>query len=145
MIEGVEITTLKKIDDNRGSVLHMMRKDTKIFRSFGEIYFSIAYPKAIKAWHLHKETYLNYACINGIIKLVLFDGRPESSTKNEIQEIILSTENYFLVTVPPLIWNGFTNIGKNSAILANCSTVPYSDKEIIRKSPYDKLIPYKWG
>ena len=66
-------------------------------------------------------------------------------TKNEIQEIILSTENYFLVTVPPLIWNGFTNIGKNSAILANCSTVPYSDKEIIRKSPYDKLIPYKWG
>ena len=74
---------------------------------------------------------MNYACINGIIKLVLFDGRPESATKNEIQEIILSTENYFLVTVPPLIWNGFTNIGKNSAILANCSTVPYSDKEIL--------------
>ena len=37
MIEGVEITPLKKIDDVRGSVLHMMRKDTKIFRSFGEI------------------------------------------------------------------------------------------------------------
>ena len=75
MIDGVIITPLKKIDDDRGSVLHMMRNDSKSFKSFGEIYFSIAYPKAIKAWHLHKETYLNYACINGTIKLVLFDDR----------------------------------------------------------------------
>ena len=145
MIDGVEIKNLKKIQDERGSVLHMMRKDSNIFRSFGEIYFSIAYPKAIKAWHLHKETYLNYACISGTIKLVLFDDREKSQTKNKIQEIILSTENYFLVTVPPLIWNGFTNIGENNAILANCSTVPYSDEEIIRKSPYDKFIPYNWS
>ena len=145
MIDGVKITPLKKIEDDRGSVLHMMRKDSKIFISFGEIYFSTAYPKAVKAWHLHKETYLNYACISGTIKLVLFDDRPKSRTKNEIQEIILSIDNYFLVTVPPLIWNGFTNIGKQNAILANCSTVPYSYEEIIRKSPFDKFIPYKWS
>lgn len=145
MIDGVKINPLKKIDDERGSVLHMMRKDSKIFKSFGEIYFSIANPTAIKAWHLHKETYLNYACISGTIKLVLFDDRPKSKTKNKIQEIILSTKNYFLVTVPPLIWNGFTNIGQENAILANCSTVPYSDEEIIRKPPNDKLIPYDWS
>lgn len=145
MIDGVKITPLKKIEDDRGSVLHMMRKDSKNFISFGEIYFSTAYPKAVKAWHLHKETYLNYACISGTIKLVLFDDRPKSRTKNEIQEIILSIDNYFLVTVPPLIWNGFTNIGKQNAILANCSTVPYSYEEIIRKSPFDKFIPYKWS
>ena len=35
MIDGVQITPLKKIDDKRGSVLHMMRNDVKIFRSFG--------------------------------------------------------------------------------------------------------------
>ena len=73
MIEGVKITPLKKIDDDRGSVLHMMRKDSAIFKSFGEIYFSVAFPNKIKAWHLHKETFLNYACIEGTIKLVLFD------------------------------------------------------------------------
>ena len=144
MIEGVKITPLKKIDDDRGSVLHMMRKDSAIFKSFGEIYFSVAFPGKIKAWHLHKETFLNYACIDGTIKLVLFDDREISSTKNQKQEIILSTKNYFLVTVPPLIWNGFVNIGKTNAILANCSTVPYSDNEIIRRSPFDNNIPYKW-
>ena len=96
MIEGVKITPLKKIDDDRGSVLHMMRKDSAIFKSFGEIYFSVAFPGKIKAWHLHKETFLNYACIDGTIKLVLFDDREISSTKNQKQEIILSTKNYFL-------------------------------------------------
>ena len=41
MIEGVKITNLKKIDDdNRGSVLTMLRSDSKVFVSFGEIYFS---------------------------------------------------------------------------------------------------------
>jgi dTDP-4-dehydrorhamnose 3,5-epimerase len=144
VIEGVKITNLKKITDKRGSVLHMIRKDSKIFKSFGEIYFSVSFPSAVKAWHIHKEMTLNYACIAGSIKLVLYDNRKNSKTKNEIQEIILSPVNYFLVTVPPLIWNGFMNISEENSILANCSSVPYSDKEIIRKSPVDKEIPYKW-
>lgn len=144
MIEGVKITPLKKIDDARGSVLHMMRNDNTIFKSFGEIYFSVVYPNAIKAWHFHKETFLNYACIEEKIKLVLFDDRKNSKIQNQIKEIILSIEKYFLVTVPPLIWNGFINISEKNAILANCKTVPYSDDEIIRKSPYDNYIPYVW-
>ena len=63
MIEGVEITDLKKISDHRGSVLPMIRSDTKVFKSFGEIYFSTIFNNSIKAWHLHKKAVLNYACI----------------------------------------------------------------------------------
>jgi len=144
MIEGVVITTLKKIKDERGTVMHMMRQDSSIFKNFGEIYFSLTYPNAIKAWHMHKEMILNYACIEGEIKFVLFDDRKNSKTKGKIQELILSPDNYFLVTVPPLIWNGFMNVGKKNSILANCSSVPYRDDEIIRRSPFDKFIPYKW-
>ena len=144
MIEGVVITSLKKIKDERGTVMHMMRRDSSIFKNFGEIYFSLTYPNAIKAWHMHKEMILNYACIEGEIKFVLFDDRKNSKTKGKIQELILSPDNYFLVTVPPLIWNGFMNVGKKNSILANCSSVPYRDDEIIRRSPFDKFIPYKW-
>ena len=124
--------------------MHMMRRDSSIFKNFGEIYFSLTYPNAIKAWHMHKEMILNYACIEGEIKFVLFDDRKNSKTKGKIQELILSPDNYFLVTVPPLIWNGFMNVGKKNSILANCSSVPYRDDEIIRRSPFDKFIPYKW-
>jgi len=144
MIEGVVITSLKKIKDERGTVMHMMRRDSSIFKNFGEIYFSLTYPNAIKAWHMHKEMILNYACIEGEIKFVLFDDRKNSKTKGKIQELILGPDNYFLVTVPPLIWNGFMNVGKKNSILANCSSVPYRDDEIIRRSPFDKFIPYKW-
>ena len=59
-------------------------------------------------------------------------------------QIIINTDDYFLVTVPPLIWNGFMNVGNKTSILANCSSIPYRDDEIIRKSPFDKFIPYKW-
>ena len=54
-IKEVIITPLKKIEDDRGKIMHMMRNDSKLFKSFGEIYFSTINPGFIKAWHLHKK------------------------------------------------------------------------------------------
>ena len=71
MIEGVTLTPLRQIFDERGKVMHMLRQDSSAFSSFGEIYFSCTYPDAIKAWHLHKRMTLNYAAIYGEIKLSL--------------------------------------------------------------------------
>tara|TARA_B110000902_G_scaffold229649_1_gene270586 strand:+ start:299 stop:739 length:441 start_codon:yes stop_codon:yes gene_type:complete len=144
MIEGVIITPLKQIVDDRGKVMHMLRSDNKVFEKFGEIYFSHTNPKAIKAWHKHKEMTLNYACIEGEVKFVLFDDRETSVTKGKIQELILSPKNYFLVTVPPLIWNGFKGNGTKYSIVANCSTIPHRDDDIIRKPVNDSSIPYFW-
>jgi dTDP-4-dehydrorhamnose 3,5-epimerase len=144
MIEGVTLTPLKQIRDDRGKVMHMLRADSDIFKKFGEVYFSTTHPGAIKAWHLHKEMTLNYAVILGEIKFVLYDDREESSTKGQVQEIYVSPQNYILVTVPPLIWNGFKTVGDTTAYVANCSTLPHSDNEIIRKDPFDKSIPYNW-
>ena len=39
MIEGVEITPLKIISDKRGSVMHMLRNDSRMYKKFGEIFF----------------------------------------------------------------------------------------------------------
>ena len=89
MIEGVVITPLRQIFDERGKVMHMLRADSSNFSKFGEIYFSCTYPGAIKAWHLHKRMTLNYAVIHGEIKCVLYDDRSGSSTVGCIQEIFL--------------------------------------------------------
>ena len=64
-IQDVKITPLKIISDNRGSVMHMLRSDSSIFKSFGEIYFSTIFKDSIKAWHLHKNSTLNYVCVSG--------------------------------------------------------------------------------
>ncbi len=144
MIDGVKITPLKQIFDERGKVMHMLKHTSPEFMQFGEIYFSCTYPGAIKAWHLHKEMTLNYAVIYGEIKCVLYDDRPGSRTRGQIDEYFMSPENYFLLTVPPLIWNGFKGIGDKTAIVANCATLAHDPNEISRKEAFDPSIPYEW-
>jgi dTDP-4-dehydrorhamnose 3,5-epimerase len=145
MIDGVILTPLRQIFDERGKVMHMLREDSPVFSRFGEIYFSCTHPGVVKAWHLHKEMTLNYAVIYGEIKFVLFDDRSGSPTRGEVQEFFISPENYMLVTVPPLIWNGFKCVGTVSSIVANCSTLPHSTAELQRRSPSDPRIPYSWA
>jgi len=144
MIDGVIVTPLKQILDERGKVMHMLRSDSPIFRGVGEVYFSCVYPGAIKAWHIHKVMTLNYAVPQGCIKYVLYDDRPNSPTCGEVQELFLGPDNYNLVTVPPLVWNGFKGIGSEMAIVANCASIPHDPDEIERKPPDDASIPYDW-
>ncbi len=145
MIDGVKIIPLKQIADERGKVLHMMRDDSDGFVGFGEIYFSSVYPGAIKGWHIHKRMTLNYSVPHGNIKFVLYDDRPESLTKGEVQEIFLGPDNYCRVTVPPMIWNGFKGIGAETAIVANCASIVHDPDEIDRRDPFDSYIPYDWS
>jgi dTDP-4-dehydrorhamnose 3,5-epimerase len=145
MIDGVKLTPLKQIFDERGKVMHMLSSNSPDFSTFGEIYFSCTYPGVVKAWHQHKEMTLNYAVISGKIKFVLFDDRPESPTRGQVNELFISPENYMLVTVPPLIWNGFKCIGAETAIVANCATIPHDPSEITRLLPDDFSIPYNWN
>jgi dTDP-4-dehydrorhamnose 3,5-epimerase len=145
MISGVTITPLRQIPDERGKIMHMLREDAPIFDRFGEVYFSCIHPGAIKAWHIHKAMTLNYAVPLGKIKFVLFDDRADSPTTGQTQEIFLGPENYSLVTVPPMIWNGFKGVGTETAIVANCATLPHSSDEIMRRDPFDPAIPYDWA
>ena len=143
-IHDVVITDLKVISDERGAVLHMLRSDDPVFHKFGEIYFSKVLPGAIKAWKLHKKMILNLAVPVGKVKLVLYDDRSGSKTKGVIQEIILSEENYKLVTVPSLVWSGFTAIGNEAALLANCASIPHDPSESERLDPFNNNIPDNW-
>ncbi|MEK9725986.1 MAG: dTDP-4-dehydrorhamnose 3,5-epimerase family protein [Rhodospirillaceae bacterium] len=145
MINGVVITPLRQIVDERGSVMHMLRNDSPVFKAFGEIYFSTVHPGVVKAWHIHKLMTLNYAVPHGKIKFVLYDDRAASPTKGETQEIFLGTDNYVLVTVPPMVWNGFKGVGDVTAIVANCATIPHDPQEIDRRDPFDPAIGYDWN
>ena len=144
LIDGVKIIPLKKIPDERGMIMHMLRVDDPHFKKFGEIYFSVVFPNVIKGWHVHKKMTLNYAVVSGMIKLVLYDDRGKSKTKGEVMELFVGEENYNLVIVPPGVVNGFKGISVKPSIVANCATEPHDPQEIIRMDPFDKKIPYDW-
>ena len=82
-----------------------------MFERFGEIYFSTVYPGVVKGWHIHKRMTLNYAVPVGMVKLVCYDDRADSPTRGEVQELHVGELNYALVTIPPLVWNGFKGEG----------------------------------
>ena len=145
MIGGVQIIPLRQIVDERGKVMHMLRADAPHFQGFGEVYFSAVHPGVVKAWHLHKKMVLNYAVPFGKIKLVLFDDRAASATRGQIEEIYLGPDNYNLVVIPPLVWNGFKGIGTETAIVANCASIPHAPDEIERLDPMSDRIRYDWG
>lgn len=144
LIDGVSITPLKQLHDERGKVMTMIRADSSTFKQFGEIYFSTVNPGAVKAWHKHQRMTLNYACVVGAIKLVLYDARESSTTRGLVAEYFISPENFLLVTVPPGVWNGFKAIGAAAAMVANCATLPHDPLEIERLPFDDPSIPYDW-
>lgn len=144
MLAGVKIHNLNRICDERGSIWHMLRSDADHFEQFGEIYFATIYPGVVKGWHEHTEQTQNYAVVSGMIKLVLYDNRPNSETFQMIQEIFIGDENYKLVTIPPGIINGYKSITSGRAIVANCSTLPHRQGEMIRHNPHDCFIKYTW-
>ena len=144
MIEGVSVHPLRQIPDERGKIMHMLRADDPHFERFGEIYFSLVYPGTIKGWHRHRRMTLNYAVVQGAIKLALFDDREGSATKGEVTELFVGESNYCLVIIPPGIWNGFKGIGTVPALVANCATLPHDPGEIERLEPSSARIPYRW-
>lgn len=145
MIEGVLIKPLRQICDERGKIMHMIRNDDPWFEQFGEIYFSQVFPSVVKGWHLHTKMDLNYVCVVGMIKLVLFDSRTDSKTYGELNELFIGESNYSLVKIPHGVWNGFKGIGLIPAIIANCASIPHDPEEIIRLDPYSEKIPYDWA
>ena len=144
MIHDVRVAPLKQIVDQRGKVMHMVRRDMPGFSGFGEIYFSTINAGAVKAWHRHKLMTQNYAVPFGTIHLVLYDDRQNSPTCGRLQEITIGENNYCLVTIPPMIWYGFTTQKPSFAIIANCASLPHDPEEVERLHPGSPKIPFRW-
>lgn len=145
MIDGVKAIPLKKICDERGTIMHMLKCTDPYFEQFGEIYFSAAYPGVVKGWHEHTKQVQFYAVIQGMIKLVLYDNRPNSLSYEELMEFFIGEDNYQLVRIPTGVINGYKTIGTKTAIVANCSTLPHDPDEVVRYDPHGDKVPYKWA
>jgi len=144
MIHQVVVSERQQLVDERGKIMHMLRRDDPEFGEFGEVYFSVIHPGVIKAWHLHTRMTLNYTCPVGLIKLVLYDARHDSPTRGKLMELFLGPDCYRLVQVPPGVWNGFKGIATQPSLVCNCASIPHDPEEIERMDPMSPEIPYHW-
>ena len=146
LIHGVKVKQLKIIPDERGMLAECLRADDEMFTKFGQVYFTTAYPGVVKAWHCHKIQFDNFVCVRGLIKLVLYDDRPDSPTKGKVNEFYLGILNPILVQIPPLVWHGFKCVSDVEAIVVNTPSEPYNHAapDEYRRPYNDPAIPYSW-
>lgn len=146
MIKGVELKKLKLITDERGRLMELLRCDDKIFKKFGQVYFTTAYPKVVKAWHYHKKQDDHFICIKGKIRLALYDPRNNSKTYKEINEFELGLDNPLLVKIPKKVYHGFKCISGEEAIVLNVPTLAYDHArpDEYRIDAYENEIPCDW-
>jgi len=146
MIEGVSVKKLRVIPDERGYLMEMLRAGEEIFEKFGQVYMTAVYPGVVKGWHYHKVQTDCMVCVSGMIKLVLFDPRPDSPTHRQINELFVGEHNPALVKIPPLVYHGFKGIGTQSALIVNTVTEPYNyeQPDEFRVAWDSPDIPYDW-
>ena len=144
-IEGVLIRPLQRIPDERGTIMHGVRKENLV-NDFGEVYFKKLYKEVINGWHIHETLQLNYICLTGMIKLVLFDVREKSPTKGILQEVFFGDENYCLVHIPAGIANGSKGLYAPFSLLCNIASEPHNPSlKYKRIDPHSEEIPYDWA
>jgi dTDP-4-dehydrorhamnose 3,5-epimerase len=146
-IHDVKTKALRLIPDERGWLMEILRADdADLFTKFGQVYMSATYPGVVKAWHYHKRQVDHFACVAGMVKLVLVDTRPESPTNGAVNEFFLGTQNPTLVQVPNLVYHGWKCISTEVAMVINVPTEPYiySEPDEFRLAPHDTL-PYDWS
>lgn len=146
-IAGVSVTPLRIIQDERGAVMHMLRADSPDFVGFGEAYFSIVKPGAVKAWKRHREMVQNLAVPVGAIRLVVYDDRQGSPTRGTVDDLVTGAgiDHYELVRLPPMVWYGFVGLGDGDSVIANCASLPHDPSEVERLPSDCDGIPYKWS
>ncbi len=127
--------------------MEILRSDEEINEQFGQAYITVVKPRVVKGWHYHKNQTDHFVGLSGKPKVVLYDGRKDSSTYGMVNEFIIGMENPLLVKIPTYVYHGFTAAGNENALILNLPTEVYHYKEPdeFRADPFTKEIPYDWG
>jgi dTDP-4-dehydrorhamnose 3,5-epimerase len=127
--------------------MEILRSDDKFFKKFGQVYMTTCFPGVVKGWHYHKKQIDHFACVKGMIKLVLYDGRGRSKTHREVNEFFLGIHSPILVQVPAWVYHGFKGVSEEEAIVINIPTEAYhyTKPDEYRLPPHSPDIPYDWS
>lgn len=145
-IHDVRAKALRLMPDERGFLMEILRvDDTEFFTKFGQVYVSATYPGVVKAWHYHKAQVDHFACVAGMIKLVLVDTRDDSPTKDAVNEFFIGTQNPMLVQIPAGVYHGWKCVSSEMSLVVNVPTEPYhyANPDEYRIEPHGTL-PYDW-
>ena len=103
-------------------------------------------PGAIGAWSCHTRSVDRLFVNQGLLKVVLFDGRDDSPTSGLVSELDVGDARPTFLVIPIGVWHGIQNIGPSDALMLNYPTRAYDYEDPDHwRLPYDTPeIPYAW-
>jgi dTDP-4-dehydrorhamnose 3,5-epimerase len=147
MIEGVRVRKLRLVPDERGFLMELLRSDWEEFDHFGQTYVTAVYPGVVKGWHYHRLQDDHFACVHGMAKVVLYDGREDSPTHGEVNEFFMGMLNPILLKIPRGVYHGFKGISTEITLIVNVPTQTYNydEPDEYRLPAHTDEIPYDWA
>lgn len=145
-IDGVTVRPLKLLPNSSGRLMEIVRDDEPDHLGFAQAYVTSTFPGVVKAWYRHRRQIDQIVSVTGLVKLVLFDSREGSPSRDVVQEIHLGDLAPRLVRIPPGVWHGFKSVGLQEAFLLHLNSVAFdpADPDEERLDPGDPRVPYEW-
>ncbi|MDK9700895.1 MAG: dTDP-4-dehydrorhamnose 3,5-epimerase family protein [bacterium] len=146
LIDGVVVVKLRKIADERGHLMEILRNDDPHFEKFGQVYITTNYPGVVKGWHYHAKQTDFATCVHGMIKMALYDARNGSPTFGTVNEFFIGEHSPIAVKIPAGVYHGWKGISHYPSITVNTVTEVYNyeNPDEFRKDWKDPEIPYDW-
>ena len=140
-IEDVHLARLRDLRwhaDARGALTELFRESWEGSRNFApgsehlgavrQVYLSETEPGVVKGFHVHRIQWDRFACLRGMVLVVLADARPDSPTLHNVWEIVLDPDRaHRMLVIPPGVLHGWMALpGSGRSAVLNCVSREYS-------------------
>ncbi len=139
-LSGVVLTPLQEFVATEGSVLHALRHTDGSYHGFQEAYFATIKPGQVKAWKRHKRMTLNLVVPVGRVRFIVWC---ETNGIRHYQDVTLSRDSYYRLTVQPLLWIGFQCISTTESLVLNVSNLVHDPSELERLTLSQVPFPFE--
>lgn len=137
MIRDVHVKRLVVHNDDRGTLMEVLRADDPFFAGIAQTTYTVAYPGVIKAFHWHKRQKDVWFFATGMAQVVLFDLREDSPTHRQTDVLYMGERNPLLVSIPECVAHGYRVLGDAPAGLFYHTTATYDPR-----NPDEERIPF---
>jgi dTDP-4-dehydrorhamnose 3,5-epimerase len=145
-IEGVRVRRPPIQMDERGTICEVydprwgFTDDDLVY-----VYHVTVLPGQVKGWVVHAEQNDRMFVYAGVLRVVLYDARPESPTCGRLNVFHFGTHDRALVSIPAGVFHAVKNVGYDEAAFINLPSQPYRHEDPDKhRLPLDNdIIPYR--
>jgi len=147
-ISDVKIDRRAIQEDERGELQEIYNPAWGLHRDpLVYAYFVSIRPAQVKGWVVHRFQDDRLFFVRGVIRVALFDDRPESPTFRMLNVFVMSDHHRGTLIIPKCVFHALKNIGETDACFINLPTRPYNheDPDKLRLPLKNDLIPFDFS